>query len=60
MTYEILGSAVSVERTFSGGRDVISLRRARLTPHTIRAIMLVKHRLMLSRERAKVALSRSY
>ena len=31
-----LGSAVAVERIFSGGRDTISLRRASLKPETIR------------------------
>ena len=41
------GSAVAVERTFSGGRDTISLRRASLKPETIRILMLVKRRLIL-------------
>jgi hypothetical protein len=31
----VLGSAVAVERIFSGGRDTISLRRASLQPETI-------------------------
>jgi hypothetical protein len=44
-----LGSAVAVERIFSGGRDTISLRRASLIPDTIRVLMLVKHRLRLAR-----------
>jgi hypothetical protein len=44
-----LGSAVAVERVFSGGRDTISLRRASLNPNTIRALMVVKHRLRLAR-----------
>ena len=44
----IIGSAVAVERIFSGGRDTISLRRASLHPDTIRTLMLVKHRLRLS------------
>ena len=39
----VLGSAVAVERIFSGGRDTISLRRASLRPDTIRILMLVKH-----------------
>lgn len=43
------GSAVAVERIFSGGRDTISLRRASLIPDTIRVLMLVKHRLRLAR-----------
>ena len=45
----ILGSAVAVERIFSGGRDTISLRRASLKPATIRVLMLVKRRLILKR-----------
>jgi hypothetical protein len=44
-----LGSAVAVERIFSGGRDTISLRRASLKPDTIRTLMLVKQRLRLAR-----------
>ena len=43
-----LGSAVAVERIFSGGRDTISLRRASLKPETIRTLMLVKQRLRLT------------
>ena len=43
------GSAVAVERIFSGGRDTISLRRASLDPETIRTLMLVKQRLRLAR-----------
>ena len=46
----LLGSAVAVERIFSGGRDTISLRRASLKPETIRVLMLVKHRLILKRQ----------
>jgi hypothetical protein len=45
----LLGSAVAVERIFSGGRDTISLRRASLQPQTIRTLMLVKQRLRLAR-----------
>ena len=45
----MLGSAVAVERIFSGGRDTISIRRASLHPDTIRTLMLVKHRLRLAR-----------
>jgi hypothetical protein len=48
-----LGSAVAVERIFSGGRDTISLRRASLQPDTIRFLMLVKKRLHLARAKAK-------
>jgi hypothetical protein len=47
--HHILGSAVAVERVFSGGRDTISLRRASLIPDTIRVLMLVKQRLRLAR-----------
>ena len=44
-----LGSAVAVERVFSGGRDTISLRRASLKAQTIRVLMLVKRKLHLAR-----------
>ena len=43
------GSAVAVERIFSGGRDTISLRRASLQPNTIRILMILKQKLRLSR-----------
>jgi hypothetical protein len=43
------GSAVAVERVFSGGRDTISLRRAILQPNIIRILMLVKQRLCFTR-----------
>lgn len=43
------GSAVAVERIFSGGRDTISLRRASLRPSTIRTLMVLKHHLRLKR-----------
>jgi hypothetical protein len=43
-----LGSAVAVERIFSGGRDIISLRCASLKPETICTLMLVKARLRLA------------
>jgi hypothetical protein len=49
--FKYLGSAVAVERIFSGGRDTISLRRASLHPDTIRILMIGKHRLRLARER---------
>ena len=52
------GSAVAVERIFSGGRDTISLRRASLQPDTIRILMLVKKRLHLARVKANKALRR--
>jgi hypothetical protein len=41
------GSAVAVERVFSGGRDTISLRRASLVPSPISVLMLVKQCLRL-------------
>ena len=43
------GSAVAVERIFSGSRDTISLRRASLNPETIQTLMLVKQQLCLAR-----------
>jgi hypothetical protein len=48
----IPGSAVAVERVFSGGRDTIGLRRAHLSAPTIRCLMLLKHNLRLKREAA--------
>jgi hypothetical protein len=51
-----LGSAVAVERVFSGGRDTISLRRASLHPETIRILMLVKKKLHLARAQSAGAL----
>ena len=42
----LLGSAVVVERIFSGGRNTISLRCASLKPD-IRILMLVKRRLIV-------------
>ncbi|KAF4620479.1 hypothetical protein D9613_001146 [Agrocybe pediades] len=45
LAFDILaipGSAVAVERIFSGGRDTISLRRASLRPDTIRVLMILK------------------
>jgi hypothetical protein len=50
LLYISQGSAVAVERVFSGGKDTISLRRARLKPDTIRTLMLVKHHLHLRRQ----------
>jgi hypothetical protein len=37
-----LGSAVAVQRIFSGARNVIGIRRARLQAETICKLMLVK------------------
>ena len=44
----VLGSAVTVKRIFSGGRDTISLHRASLKPDTICTLMLVKQHLRLA------------
>ena len=44
----LLGSAVAVEQFFSGGRDMISLRRASLEPKTMWILMLVKQQLHLA------------
>jgi hypothetical protein len=43
------GSAVSVKRVFRGEGDAILLRHASLKPETIRALMIVKHLLLLER-----------
>ena len=53
----IPGSAVTVERIFSGGRDTISIRRARLSASLIRTLMFLKHELRLKCERAIVELN---
>jgi hypothetical protein len=45
---EAAGSAVAVERIFSGGRDTISLRRASLHLDTIWTLMLVKQHLCIT------------
>jgi hypothetical protein len=45
----LVGSAVAVERIFSGDRDTISRRRASLDPETIRTLMLAKQVLRLAR-----------
>jgi hypothetical protein len=47
---EFLGSAVAVERIFSGGRDTIGLHRASLKAETIQTLMFVKARLRLARK----------
>jgi hypothetical protein len=44
------GSAVAVERVFSGGRDTIGLRRASLKAETIQTLMFVKARLRAARK----------
>ncbi|KAK6978255.1 hypothetical protein R3P38DRAFT_2578539, partial [Favolaschia claudopus] len=56
--FEAPRSAVAVERVFSGGRDAISLRRARLQPETIRTLMLVKHHLRLKRTKLQEQLNK--
>ncbi|KAL4258188.1 Zinc finger BED domain-containing [Pleurotus pulmonarius] len=45
----IPGSAVAVERVFSGGRDTISMRRSSLRADTISSLMLMKHYIRLNR-----------
>jgi hypothetical protein len=47
------GSAVAVERIFSGGRDTISLRRSSLQPETIRTLMIVKQQLKSLRSNSR-------
>lgn len=47
------GSAVAVERIFSGGRDTIGIRRASLKAETVQMLMFVKARLRLEREARK-------
>jgi hypothetical protein len=49
----LTGSAVSVERVFSGGRDTISLRRASLKPETVRALTISRNAIIVDRERAQ-------
>ncbi|KAJ6462554.1 hypothetical protein C8R45DRAFT_841630 [Mycena sanguinolenta] len=44
------GSAVAVERVFSGGRDTIALRRARLSANTNRTLMVLKAQIRLARK----------
>jgi hypothetical protein len=44
------GSAVSVKRVFSGGRDTIGLHHASLGAETIRSLMLVKYDLCRQRQ----------
>lgn len=50
----VLGSAVSVERVFSGARDTLSLRRTSMKPDTLRSLMLFKHKLLLRRRTLQV------
>ncbi|KAJ7027451.1 hypothetical protein C8F04DRAFT_909330, partial [Mycena alexandri] len=53
LIYVVAGSAVAVERVFSGGRDTIGIRRASLKAETIEMLMFVKARLRLAREQAQ-------
>ncbi|KAJ3980145.1 hypothetical protein F5890DRAFT_1420172 [Lentinula detonsa] len=53
------GSAVAVERVFSGGRDTIALRRASLKPETIRTLMLLKAQLRIARKQVNEILDDS-
>jgi hypothetical protein len=46
----VAGSAVLVERVFSGDRDTVALRRTSLSAETIRELMLVKHHLRRKQE----------
>ncbi|KAJ7061222.1 ribonuclease H-like domain-containing protein [Mycena amicta] len=46
----IPGSAVAVERVFSGGRDTIALRRASLKAETIQTLMVLKAHIRLTRK----------
>lgn len=57
LTVILLGSSVAVERIFSGGRDMIALRRSSLKPDTIQALMVLKNRLLLARHRIHRALA---
>ncbi|KAF7343888.1 Transposase-like protein [Mycena venus] len=50
MSLCIPGSAVAIERIFSGGRDTIGIRRASLKAETIETLMFVKARLRLARK----------
>ena len=50
------GSAIAVERIFSGGCDMISLQRASLYADTIHVLMLVKKQLHLAHAQANAAL----
>jgi hAT family C-terminal dimerisation region len=39
----IPGTSVTVERVFSGGRDILGIRRYSLGPETFRTLMILKH-----------------
>jgi hypothetical protein len=54
LTFElIIGSAIAVERIFSGGRDLISIRQASLCPDTICVLMIVKQSIWAQRNQVK-------
>ena len=36
-------SEVDVERAFSAGRDILGIYRKSMKPHTMRAVMILKH-----------------
>ncbi len=57
--HHMLGSAVTVERVFSGGRDTISLHHASLHPETIKVLMLAKKKLHLAHAQSAVVLCSS-
>ncbi|KZV91465.1 hypothetical protein EXIGLDRAFT_615677, partial [Exidia glandulosa HHB12029] len=46
----LVGSAVAVERIFSGGRDTVGIRRASLSAETIRVLMVLKQALRKARD----------
>lgn len=48
------GSAVAVERVFSGCRDTISLRRASLNAETIRALVIARHGVIRARQSSRL------
>ena len=49
-SFENLGSAITVERVFIGGQDLIGLRQARLQAATIKMLMVLKARLRMLRK----------
>ena len=42
---------VAVERLFSAGRDLIGLRRYRLSPETMRTLMLLRSSMQLAEKK---------
>lgn len=53
----ITGTSVAVERVFSAGRDVISVRRASLSAETIRVLMTYRADIMLEKKIESLSLS---